>query len=267
LPRPVRSHSADRGPLENHLAGLRGGNSRAGRLGRIVVVLVGHHGERRGGVCPHQVGVGVIQRVPAAALGDRRPVLVVDVVGPVALTGPEPRRGVAAAVVVDVVAGMGDQVEVVALADPRVGVENVLPPGGAGHMCDGQFGDPVGHRGRGSGAPDRRAVAQCGEGVVQRPGRGQPVGVYLDRPVARRGRRHGAPPDDVGESGVAGDHPADRRRADALRIGDHRGVPAAGVGDGDAGPEHHPVSQGVATHDAVPERQQVGCDGIGPTSR
>ncbi len=172
-----------------------------------------------------------------------------------------------AAVVVDVVACLRHQVEVVAVGDPSEGVEHVLPPARARDVRHRELGHSRGGCRGGAGAADRRAEAQRLEGVVHRGGGGQPVGVDLDRPVAGGGGRDGAAAHDPGQPGVAGDHPADLDRADALRVGDLQSVPAAGVRDGDPGPQHDSVGERVTGHHAVPERQQGDLRRVGPARR
>ena len=227
-------------------------------------MLVGHDRPRRGVVGGHQLWVGVVERVAPAQLGRGADVGVVDVAVPGPLVGPDPGGRVPAGVVVDVVARVGDQVQVLALGDPGEGVEHVVPPRGAREVRHGQAAHVVAGGGGRAGAPDRRAPAQRLEGVVEGGRGGEPVGVDLDGPVASGAGGDPPPAYDAPQAGIAGDDPAHRHPAEPLRVADGRGVPAPCVGDGHPGPEDDPVGQGITGHHAVAEGQQLLGDGVGP---
>ena len=148
---------------------------------------------------------------------------------------------VAVGEVVDVVAAVDDEVEVVARREVAVAAPPAAPVAGAREHREAQ----VVHRaGRGGArAPDDALHAECLESVVVRRRGFEADGVDLDGPVVLRGRRLGAARDDVAHPRVATHRPAhrDRRRT--------------GLGDGHARPEDHAIGERIARRHAVGEGQ------------
>ena len=253
-----------------HLAGLLAGDQDGVAVaGVVVIMLVSHDGERGTQVRRHQVGILVVQRVAATAFSDGLPGAVVDVLiaAPLRIAlgiRVLPAGHMIARDFIDVVTGMRDQVDIAALAHPGIAIEVVLPPGGAGHMADGQFGDALPDRRCGSRAADGRPIAQGGERVPIRRGRLQTIGIHLDREVPRRIGHHLPAVHDLCQLRVCRDDPAHGHTGKTLWIWHLGDIPASRIGNGDPRPENHPVRQRVARGHGMPKRDKVSLGRVVP---
>ena len=136
-----------------------------------------------------------------------------------------------------------------------------------GDVGDGQPPDRVRRSRGGAGPADGRTQPERLEGVVERGAEGSLSASTLTvqsrpAPVTTLPRRTTC----LRPGSVA----TPRRTLtwrDALRVLHLGGVPAAAVGDGDPGPEHHPSGEGVAGHDPVPERLELLGDRVGTALR
>ena len=165
----------------------------------------------------------------------------------------------AVAVLVDVVAHVQHEVQVVAHGDAAVGPEITAGVVAARHEGEAQRMGGRGVVGRGTGAADVAGLTGGGEAVpVLRIGR-QAVDVDLHG-VIRRGVGPGpARPHHAAEVGVQRDLPHDgERRAESAARGGH-GRP----GRGGAGPDDDGVGEGVTAGHAVAEDPLVGGSGRG----
>ena len=233
----------DRHPLA--VGAVRGGGPRGvGALGGRVVVLgaagpgvVGHlvvvpgDHPRHQGVQGLEVGVGLVLGVPDPVVGQGEDLVRglgrADRVAPVG--------ELAGAVLVDVVAEVHDETDVVALGQVPVRAEVAgLPVAARDHPEPQVVHDGVAGR-RSHGPADRGGGGAEAEPVPVAGGRAQPADVDLDGVVALRPGADRAAGDDRRERGIGGDLPGD---ADG-RAGTRAGL---GLGGGrDPGPQQDPV--------------------------
>jgi hypothetical protein len=143
-----------------------------------------------------EVGIGVPRRVPATDVGGVPPPPEVGVGHVEALVaGPDPLpRG---RPLVEVIAAMQHEIDVVAVGEPAVRVEPARPVVRARHDTEAETVDVGGRRVR--GAADGRVVAQRPEPVVVPRRRLETLGVDLHREVTNRRRRRRAPAHDRDE--------------------------------------------------------------------
>jgi hypothetical protein len=221
-------------------------------------VVVGRHDERERRVRGLQVAVGLVLRVAHAVVVERDG-LAADVAAHQHLRHRE-RRGAPAALV-HVVAGVQDEVEVLAREVGVRRVEPLLVVLAADHPEAQQLRGRTG-RGHRAGATDRRLLAGDAEAVPPPAVRLEPgqLDVHAVRDVRRR--RHRARPHDLRERLVGRELPVD--------VDGCGGHAAVGVERrrGEARPQHHAVRGRVARRDA--EREQVGRQrlrGAGPAGR
>ncbi len=212
-----------------------------GVVRELVVVPDGDH--RMRGVQGPQVGVGLVDAVPGAVVGERD-----DLVGGGVLPYDLARGGEAAGrVLVEVVAEVQHRVQVAAGRQVPVRGEVARLPVGAG---DDAEADAAGLRvvgGGGAGAAHGGVDAGGGEAVVVGGGRCQAAYVGLDGVVGRGGGGRGSPRDHRPEVLVGRHFPVHRGVRAAAGAG-HR----AGLGR-DPGPQQDAVRERVAGGHAVLE--------------
>lgn len=198
-----------------------------------------------------RVGVGLVQRVAQPVAGE-----VDGLGGRLAVADADERGGavavVAVAVLVDVVADVEHEVEVVAGGDGAVGGEEAARVVAAGDERHPQRVGLARDVAGGLGATDVAELAERLEAVVVARVGVEARHVDLDRVVAV-GRGHdGAVRGDAGEALVTGDLPAhgDRAAETAARSGGGLARPGRWRG---AGPDDDGVGGGVAAGDPVAE--------------
>lgn len=222
-----------------------------GLVARPVVldlVVVPDEGERVGLVGGDEVGVEAVQGVAVAVLHEVHrlgPQLGGD--GDVAHAS----HGVDG-VLVDVVAQVQDQIDVL-LGEVPVGGVEALEPRLAGDEGEVQLPGAAVRRGRGAGAADRAEHSARAEAVVVVPVRLESGDLHVDG-VGELGHRAGpSPAYDGPEAVVAGDLPL---HVDGVRRHAAAAVGREGLG-GETGPQYDPVRPRVAGRHAEGERVLV----------
>jgi len=127
--------------------------------------------------------------------------------------GSAGRRAIAVDAVgelVDVIAEVDHRVEIVAIGDAAIDVEESRGIVGARHRRQAEAIDAVG---QGAGAADGRPLSTALEGVIVRPTRTKIAGVDLHREVALRGGLGRPARDDLRQTLVACDLPAHGNRS------------------------------------------------------
>ncbi len=198
------------------------------------------------------VRIAAPERVAAAQLGEVQPVAVVDV-GGVLDAVARPHALVEIYEIVDVIAEMDDEIEIVARRDVAEAAPVTRPVTGTGQHREADFIDVRGRRG--ARAADDRTVPERAEAVVVSGRRLQAGDVDFHRPVAIRVRCLPAAPDDVPEFDVRGDDPA------------HRNFRGARRDFGDARPDDHAVGHRIAAGHAVRERKPCAGRKVEPGRR